>query len=250
MCSLLVILCTATVLLHGASCQSFPRAILDQVTSTLGVHKRQNDDAAEMALQCALDKFDSIYQGNNSRLVTECRSVALLQEDLDPSEGQAYINARFRTLCIPECGNVLLDVYDACGAFITHHERTLMANLCGSNHNGSYCYESLLETRALLNIAARCTIDHDAITCNCSAISVGAEALGCCIAVGNNLIELWKAIDFVGDLDLDAVYADCKIDVPKRGCDNSLLTASGSLPQASYYISVVAIILSLLGKFF
>ena len=201
----LVILCTATVLLHGVSCQPFPRAIFEQVTNTLEVHKRQNADAAEMAQQCVLERFDSIYQGNNSRLVTECRSVALLQEGLNPSDGQAYINTRFRTLCIPGCGNVLLDVYDECGAFISPHERSLMASICSYNRNGDYCYEFLLETRILLAIAARCTIDrspfYDALTCNCSAISEGAEKQGCCYAdISNNFINLWKAIGFVGDL--------------------------------------------------
>ena len=216
------------------------------------VHKRQNADTAEMALQCALERFDAIYEGNNSRLVAECRSVALLQEGLDPNDGQAYINTRFRSICTPGCGNVLLDVYDECGAVISPHERSLMANICGFNQNGAYCYEFLLETRLLLAIAARCPIDrppfYDALTCNCSAVAKGVETQGCCYSdISNNFINLWKAIGFVGDLDLDTAYADCEIKNVPSGCDNSPLTASGSLPQASH-ISAVAIILSLLSK--
>ena len=250
MYSFLVILCTATALLRGVSCQLFPRAILEQVTNNLEVskvYKRQDVDAANKTLQCALDRFNAFYQGNNSRLVTECRSVALLQDDLDARDGQVSINTRFSTLCSPECGNVLLDVYDACGAYVTPHERNLMANLCGSNHNGNFCYELLLETRALINTAARCTIDHEAVTCNCPAITKGVEARGCCMDIVNNLLEMLKALEFVGDLDLDAVYDDCNVNVPKRGCNNSPLTASSSLLRASY-VTTVAIVLSLVLK--
>jgi hypothetical protein len=194
-----------------------------------------------------LDRFDAFYQGNTSSVVTDCRAFANLDDDLNPESGQAVVNAAFRTLCIPECGNVLLEAYDACGAFISRDERSLLSSLCGINRNGNFCYEYLIATEALLTTAAICSIDHDAVECNCPAIAEGIEVRGCCIGIVHDLLEILKALNFIGDVNLDAVYNDCNVDVRERECNNSPLTASGSLPRATY-ISAVAILLALLVK--
>ena len=247
MYSFLVILCTSMVLLHGVSCQLFPRAILNRVTNNVGAsvaHKRQEVDGP---LQCALDRFDAVYQGNTSRVVTDCRAVAMLEEDVSPNSNQSTVNAVFRTLCIPECGNVLLDAYSACGAFISRDERNLLSSLCGFNRNGNFCYEYLIATENLLRSAAICAIDHDTVECNCPAISQAVGERGCCIGIVHDLLEMLKALNFIGDVNLNTVYDECNINVPDTECNNSPLSGSSSLPRTSY-ITAVVIVLAVLVK--
>ena len=247
--SFLVILCISTVLLYGVTCQLSPRSLLHRVTGASMAHKRQD---VKTPLECALERFDAIYQGNTSRVVTDCRAVAMLEDDVSPNSDQSTVNAVFRTLCIPDCGNVLLDAYDACGAFISPHERNLLSSLCGLNRNGNFCYEYLIATEAFLTSAAICSIDHDTVECNCPAISQGVEERGCCIGIVHDVLEMLKALNFIGDINLNAVYNECNIDVPDTECNNSPLTASSSLAQASYniIISAVAIALAVLVKVF
>ena len=77
MYSTTVVLCTAMVLFHGVSCHLFPQTYLDQVTNVgdSKVYKRQADDDGDMLVQCALDRFNAFYQGNNSNFVSQCRSI-------------------------------------------------------------------------------------------------------------------------------------------------------------------------------
>ena len=64
----------AMVLFHGVSCHLFPQTYLDQVTNVgdSKVYKRQADDDEDMLVQCALDRFNAFYQGNNSNFVSQC----------------------------------------------------------------------------------------------------------------------------------------------------------------------------------
>ena len=224
MCSFLVGLCTATLLLHGVSCHLFPQAVLEKLTNrgTSKLHKSQLD--LETVYQCTLDKFDHAYQGNDSHFVTECN--------------QSTINAGFLTLCVPKCGDVLLDAYEDCGLFNSPDERKYLAALCGSNGNGDFCYELFLDSMVFLSAAVPCFPG----TCNCNSLSEGVGRQGCCIDALNDLVNTMA--DDLRGFSLDRVYSECNI-APVAGCDNSPLSGSTSLHHA-FYTAAVAMLSALL----
>ena len=140
----------------------------------------------------------------------------------------------FRTFCIPDCGNVALDAFTACGA--SREETSLVAGLCGSNENGNTCYEIFAGTVNLLSSALSCSGGGE---CDCSSISEEVTRQGCCIVTFNNLDDE----DFGQDFDLNDVYDMCNIDVPETECNNSPVSGSSSVHAS--YISAVAILLAL-----
>ena len=228
----LVFLCTAVtvVLFHGVNCHLFPQALLKHATNVEAtkVYKHQIDDG-EMLLQCALERFNAFYQGNTSNFVSQCRSIFIF--GADPSA----VNI-FRTFCIPDCGNVVLDAFVDCG--ISREERNTAAGLCGSNENGDTCYELISGGVDLLINALSCAQQTE---CNCGSILEEVERQGCCIVDINDHINRQSDSLFGVDFDLGEVYDNCNVDVPERGCNNSPLSGSSFL-HASY--------ISFVGTFF
>jgi hypothetical protein len=209
--------------------------------SRVDVDKRQTDadDAAAALQQCALDRFDAVFQGNNSRFVMECRATAVLGNELNFTQ-QSDINDFYGIFCTPECGNVFLDAYDVCGAFENPEERSYLAGLCGSNDNGNFCYEIFLDSINLLGSAYSCAMNSE--ECVCGDLSEGVRRQGCCV---DNLHELVVILDDVfGDFVPEEVYGNCSVSLPEAGCTNSPLSSS-SLPQATIVSSVAIIILTL-----
>ena len=223
----LVFLCTATLLLDGVSCHLSPQAILEKLTN-LGTSKlQQSQGDIEIAHQCTLDRFDHAYQGNDSSFVIECMTAAVFDQELDPTTtNQSMFNAAFHALCVPECGNVILDGYDACGLFESSYERRYLAALCGSNENGDFCYELFFDSLDLLSTAALCF--HGA--CSCNSLSEGVGRQGCCIDALNDLVNSMQ--DDLGGFNLDRVFGNCNI-FPEAGCNNSPLSDSRSLHGTS-----------------
>ena len=99
-------------------------------------------DEPDNFLECALDRFDACYQGNNGDYVTECRSI--IDKDFDISiiyGDQSAKNDFYRILCTPEYGTVLLDAYNACETVGGHDIGDAVFGFCGSNKKGDICYE-------------------------------------------------------------------------------------------------------------
>ena len=163
----------------------------------------------------------TVIRERASRFVTECRATIDSVFDLS-SANQSTINAVFRILCKPECGNVLLDSYDACGDFDA--ERRVIVGLCAFNRNGQFCYEIHSDNTALYASALSCSSSPG--DCNCIELSEGIRWQGCCINVIHDLVNSLGGID-----PLEDVYDDCNIALPRRGCTNSLLRDSSHLPE-------------------
>ena len=236
MYSTTVVLCTAIVLFHGVSSHLFPQTYLDQVTNVgdSKMYKRQADDDDDMLVQCALDRFNAFYQGNNSNFVSQCRFI--FSPEFDFLSGTN--TSTFCTFCIPDCGNVVIDALAACGA--SREVTSLFASLCGSNENGNTCYEIFAGTINLLSSALSCSGGAE---CDCSSISEEVTRQGCCIVAFNANINNLDDEVFGQDFDLNDVYDMCNIDVPERECNNSPLSGSSSVHAS--YISAVAILLAL-----
>ena len=126
----LVIVCSAMVLLHGVSCYLFPQAVLHQVGFPK-VYKRQTVSDEMAQEQCVLDKIDAVFRGNDSSFVRECRATETAEYELDISDPshQNNFSSLLRTFCIPDCGNIIIDAYDACGVFDSPGEKEYLVAL-------------------------------------------------------------------------------------------------------------------------
>ena len=223
MYSSVAFLCTAMLLFLGVSCHDFSQA---GFVTTSRVHKRQNPELN----QCAFDRFNNFYQGNTSRLVADCRSIFTSGFDLSTAS-QSTINTFYRTLCIPECGNVFLDSYAACG---NDFQRNTLVSLCSSNENGNLCYELFVDNVALNNRAVSCSTNPDG--CDCLQLSEGARRQGCCINILHDVAKSTGRFT-----QLENVYSDCNVGLPGMRCNNSRLRSSSPLPAASIVTVLVAL---------
>lgn len=248
-----VVLCSATILLHGVTCHRFPQAV-DLVTrlSMEGSkqYKRQADAGKMAQQQCVLEKYDAVYQGNNSRFVSECRSAITISNDLASSDRDNFglpsnFTALYRIFCIPECGDVLIDAYNDCGVFDGPEDEEYAVALCGANQNGDFCYEIFTDNVNLFLTSLSCYRNYTVATsrrCDCqSELAEGVAEQGCCIDALH---------DFVNTLDLSGymaedVYDVCNVNLPVEGCNNSPLRTSSSLglPHFSYVFVVAVTIL-------
>ena len=220
MYSSVVFLCTAMLLVLQVTCSLFPQAEFGKVTAVGAskVDKRQNANLN----QCAFNRFNDFYQGNTSRFVADCRSIFTTGFDLSRAS-QSTINTVYRTLCVPECGDVFLDAYAACG---NDFQRNILVSLCSSNENGNLCYEIYVENVALITNAFSCTTNSG--QCDCFQLSEGVTRQGCCI---NVLHDVVRSMGTLGQLE--EVYGNCGVALPETNCNNSLLSRSSRLPPTT-----------------
>ena len=123
--------------------------------------------------------------------------------------------------CLPDCGNVLLDAYAACG---NDFQRSTIVSLCSSNENGNFCYELHVENLALINNARSCSTRPD--QCDYLQLSEGVTRQGCCISV---LHDVYKSMGVFGPLE--EAYGDCSITLSETRCNNGPLRESSSPPS-------------------
>ena len=146
-----VILCTTMLLLHGGSCHLIPQANDPQPVTIASVYhqkqyKCQNPTDLQLQ-QCITAKLNFAFRGNTSHFVIYCRMAAMqavIMNKSDFEDLQSNIYTTFPTFCIPECGDVVLDAYKACGylsvSYRAHGIEQFTAGLCGTNEDGNKCY--------------------------------------------------------------------------------------------------------------
>ena len=221
----IAILCTAAVLLHGASCHLFPQAITNSLTSIK--HKRQA--IPDSVVQCVSNELDAAFSGNNSRFVLDCKSAAIdeVEVSMDSSVLQSIITKIYRTFCNPECGKVVLDAYNECGYFDAALPGTeeLSIGLCGTNNNGDVCYQLYGIGLDLVSSEANCYNTYvSSRTCTCrSTLMSGVARQGCCINVYH---------DFISGLNSyspNVLYRECNVNRP-GDCNNSPLAQAQEIP--------------------
>ena len=187
-------------------------------------YKRQADPT-EM---CIADSIESIGLDAQCELVGEEEAGLGLDGDLESS--QPTINDIFSIFCRPDCGNTILKAYSECGVFDNEpFVVNFLVGLCGTNHNGSRCYEhfvnaldhvAVVETSCFHNY----TTHHE---CRCqSQLSQVVEDQGCCLDTYHNLIS--SSVDLPFHYDPRELYEDCHVNLP-RGCNNSPISSSTSL---------------------
>ena len=229
MCPSTVTLCVAIVLLHGVSCHLFPEAIINPLSSVNRPknYKRQTLDELR---QCITTKFNAAFPGNTSRFVSNCRLSATreFQINVDAAALQAQIDAIYPTFCVPECGNVILKVYDDCGYWdilerVLPGIKQFTADLCSTNENGEKCYKMYGNAFTLLQSESTCYATYKRIRlCSCqSLLSEGVSEQGCCINVYHNYISGLPGANY----SPRNLYNACNVDRP-ADCNNSPISGS------------------------
>ena len=188
-------LCLALAFVHGASSQLVPESVvttlIEQDNSTQK-YKRQTT----AQLQCVSNRLDVIFRGNNASFVSQCKSVAVAQVQLDvsnPSRAQAQISPFYRAYCNHECGDAINDAYNECGAYSSAPAgtETLNIGLCGTNEDGNICYQLYGDGLTIVRTEASCYntyISRRVCTCR-SALSEAGDRQGCCLDVYHNFIS-------------------------------------------------------------
>ena len=240
-----VILCSALVLLHGASCHRFSTNVLkavDMITSNSRVTKnyKRQDDIDE----CVNNGLDS------SDFSDQCKAQIAALEALDmdfvgpPTALQSAFNTIFSVFCDPECGNPLLQLLIDCGIEDdSPGEVDFIAGLCGTQRNGDKCYESLVVGKVSTLIEASCYINFTVDgTCECkSELQTAVEVQGCCIDVYQDYLRaLADEDDF--DYNPNDLYDECGVDLP-GGCNNSPVSSSIALVSTTNAV-IAALMLS------
>ena len=179
--------------------------------------------------------------------MSQCKSAAReeidLSDILDTSNLQSLITSIFRTFCVRDCGDVVLDAYNDCGVFDVGFRGTeeLIVGLCGTNGNGDLCYTLYSEGLTLISNESSCYGSYNISSgvCSCrSDLSDAVDEQGCCVDIYHDFIA------GLGTYDPDRLYDDCNVN-PPPSCNNSPLTASDSSSQVSY-VSTFAIISALI----
>ena len=244
--TLLLALCTFMVFSHGASSHLLPQAALHLVTNgpIAKEYKRQASD--NEVLQCVSDGLDAAFKGNNSRFVSDCKSAGTQQLDLstinlnDGSTLQPVVTSIYQFFCIRECGDILLEVYNDCGAFngFPGGEK-FSIDLCGTNQNGDLCYKLYGNGLDLIRTEASCYSAYTLVgTCSCqSELSAAITNQGCCSDAYHDLVESLRKNGF-STYNPGRLYSACNVNLPKE-CNNSPLTASGTLPLISAFTTVL-----------
>ena len=202
------------------------RIYLHQGLISSNVYRRQTSEQ----FQCIKDKIDSYFRGNTSSFVRICKNAALQEVQIHSSSVaaiQQQIEQFYEVYCIPDCGNVINNVFNQCGVYSSLFSGTekLNVDMCGTNEDGTKCYQlygnafKLIQTEAAYNRGITST---GLSTCQ-SDLIIGGEEQGCCIDAYYDLIS---GLSFT--YSPRTLYQDCNVDFPNEGCNNSPIQLSNA----------------------
>ena len=159
-------------------------------------------------------------------------------------DDQDFLNLAFQVLCLPECGNVFLDVYEECGIFDeTPGFRELFIGLCGNNQ-GTPCYQYY---DSALNASLDTAVCYDNYRqtrmCQCeNELRTAVESQGCCLTVYQDFVQaIAVSSGFV--YNPDEVYGYCNVRNP-GDCNNSPLGGASGV-ACSIFAVATAVLLAL-----
>ena len=243
----MLVLLTATVLLHEVS-GLFPRAIPHILTKDVELPKKEYKRQTDI-VQCVNDKLDAAFPGNNSRFVADCRYSATEEFELvdltDSSNLQSLITSVFRTFCIAECGNVIMDAYNDCGYFdqigLPGIEEFLIG-LCGTNQYGDICYQLYSDALDLVTSEGSCYnyyVAYDQCDCRSTLLNGVAEQ-DCCLDVYHDFrADIGSSVG--SNVKISELYDACNVELP-TGCNNSPITSGSFILQITLITFLFALI--------
>ena len=107
------------------------------------------------------DKIDSYFRGNTSIFVKTCKNAALQEVQIHSSSVaaiQQQVEQFYEVYCVPDCGNVINNVLNQCGVYSSSFSGTekLNADMCGTNEDGTKCYQLYSNAYELIQTEASC----------------------------------------------------------------------------------------------
>ena len=233
-----IILCAAVVLFHGVSCHLFS-AVLDPLTKVGHSNDYKRQSVAQLQ-ECVSARINAALSGNiyTPSFISNCRLAARQLITTSSSSAQSQINEIFSSFCIPQCGNVIQDVYEDCGYFdvtLPGNERFL-AGLCGTNENSEVCYTLYIDAINQISSERDCYVNNRTTgQCTCLSLLVsGVSEQGCCIDVYHDLVSVQS-----NGYNPSGLYSTCNVDRPED-CNNSPI--SGSISFASTATLIIAMV--------
>ncbi len=221
--------------------------------SSLKVSKRQV--LTNQQLVCIQNSAEGIDSTCSSLL----QNLVLLYSSSDPLVAISTQQLQFRTFCLPNCGQVLIDAWESCGALedaVVSSFAHLLAGMCGSNDD-RFCYNDFNPLVGFLNGAINCTREYFA-TGQCSSFcSTGArdavQTYGCCVNVILDFeSSLNDQVDFRTSVtgrytngQFNKVFSECGTERPPRCTNNPLMISAAShvssfLPMSTVCLSAAA----------
>ena len=239
-----IFLSAATFFAARADSRIHPRSVPGEVMKMMNV-KRQTPEEMDMCVEEKLEK---------ALISSECNStfveayILSLSDDYDDSDDDTFdaqvgFNIAFGLFCTPECGNVIIQVNEDCGAFDESPGlKDLLIGVCSINAKDQPCYNFFFDFIAFFNeTELECyVLSKLKESCDCKGeLSPVVDELGCCITVYH---DAFRAVAEEADLGFpykpEELYTEyCDVDLP-RGCNNSPL--SGSLGIHYTLFAIVA----------
>ena len=147
----------------------------------------------------------------------------------------------FPELCRPECGQVLINIWNGCNAFDDVKDvANLLIGMCASE-GGTTCYSNFNELFQYLNDGRTCynsLIDSGTCSSQCSTrLADGIRKYGCCVNVP---IDYFVAHADVQD-EVNTVVSGCDVSPPAR-CANSPLSAGSHTVGVAVNIGIIAVL--------
>ena len=216
-------LCFAVALLHGASSHLVTESVVTRLIendNSTQKYKRQTDDQ----LQCVSNRLDVIFEGNTASFVSQCKSVAVAQIQVDTSF-QEQLSSFYCTYCNRECGDAINDAYDECDLFsiLPAGAEAFDIGLCGINEGGSMCYQLYGDGLTIIRTESSCYdtyISRDVCTCQ-SELSEAVERQGCCLNVYHNYLS---GLTY----NPSALYNGCNVNRQSDCTNNQFYSDSGN----------------------
>lgn len=230
------------MILHGASCHNFHLLHTDSQLTGKKDQAKEYPRQTNSQLECVSDELDAALAGKNSQFVSDCKTnaigVATDVASLSFSGAQSLADPAARILCIPDCGNAILNAISSCGIYdrFVHSAKARYTNLyvsvCGTEPQiGSTCYEIFPSGASYISPIGGCLNTFDSSgECrpDCRRLLMEAvEDQGCCLNV---------FYGFFSSFNLREMHDRCNVDVPDP-CNNSPLTVS--LSEFIYNIVII-----------
>lgn len=231
----------------------FLLSILHQECASLNIKKESH--SIKKRAEITADQVQCISKYITDALDTndiDCLSVvAQLGALYDSSDIATSISSgvRFSELCLPSCGQVIIDSWQSCNAYSEIEDvANLLIGMCALNgdspcytyydelfeyfYNGASCYE-------LINSTGQCSSEC------ASGTRSGVESYGCCVNVP---IQYELSYQNFTEAEVNKVFSACEVSRP-ASCTNSPLMTPSAASQVAFFTAAAYICLSTIVAF-
>jgi hypothetical protein len=178
---------------------------------------------------------------NNAACVNVATQLRSLYESFDVVQSLSLQLDLFPELCRPECGQVLIDAWQACNIYDDIEDvANLLIAMCASN-GGSMCYSNFNELFEYTTNGQQCydsLPENGTCTSECSrGTAEGIDMYGCCVNAAIDYLEE----TFDSKEEVAALFSACDVTRPPP-CTDSPLSSARSTVAAAVNVGFIAIV--------